>query len=121
MTAALSIKDGDHNLSSLSVGVDIGGHLAMTSLRNQNTTTDDLETEAEKAFQRAAAQQNGTEDDEFDLEFEGAFQNPPPHKVDVKSDGSSKVSTDNQQASNGPSHLPVKTEGLPSSLPSSQG
>ncbi|PFX29036.1 ELMO domain-containing protein 3-like [Stylophora pistillata] len=93
----------------------------MASLKNRKATPDDLEAEAEKAFQRAAAQQNRTEDDEFDLEFESVFQNFPPNRADAKSDGAIKESTVKQEVSNGPSQLPVKTEGLPSSLPSSQG
>lgn len=93
----------------------------MTSLKNPKSTADDLEAEAEKAFQRAAAQQNQNGDD-FDSEFEGAFQNPSPNEVATKSGSSiGKVSTRNPEVSNGPSQLPVKTEGLPSSLPSSQG
>ena len=93
----------------------------MASPKNRKATPDDLEAEAEKAFQRAAAQQNRTEDDEFDLEFESVFQNFPPNRADAKSDGAIKESTVKQEVSNGPSQLPVKTEGLPSSLPSSQG
>lgn len=94
----------------------------MTSQKNPKSTADDLEAEAEKAFQLAAAQQIQTEDD-FDSEFEGAFQNPStPNEVATKSDSSiSRVSTRNPDVSNGPTQLPVKTEGLPSSLPSSQG
>lgn len=93
----------------------------MTSRKNPKTTADDLEAEAEKAFQRAAAQQNQNGDD-FDSEFEGAFQNSPQNEMTAKSGSSlTKVSTDNPVISNGPSQLPVKTEGLPSSLPSSQG
>jgi len=94
----------------------------MTSRKNPKSTADDLEAEAEKAFQLAAAQQIQTEDD-FDSEFEGAFQNPStPNGVATKSDSSiSRVSTRHPDVSNGPTQLPVKTEGLPSSLPSSQG
>lgn len=91
--------------------------LAMTSLKKPKAAADDLEAEAEKAFQRAAAQQiqNG---DDFDSEFEGAFQNPSA----LKSNSSvTKVSAGNPEITNGPTQLPVKTEGLPSSLPSSQG
>lgn len=93
----------------------------MTSQKNPKSTADDLETEAEKAFQLAAAQQIQTEDD-FDSEFEGAFQNPSPNEVATKSDSAiSRVSSRHPDVSNGPTQLPVKTEGLPSSLPSSQG
>lgn len=93
----------------------------MTSLKNPKATADDLEAEAEKAFQRAAARQNQNEDD-FDSEFEGAFQNSPSNEMGAKSGSScTRVSTGNPAISNGPSQLPVKTEGLPSSLPSSQG
>jgi len=94
---------------------------AMTSLKNPKSTADDLEAEAEKAFQRAAAQQNRNEDD-FDSEFEGAFQNSSSNEVTTKSDSTiGGVSTHHPDVSNGPTQLPVKTEGLPSSLPSSQG
>ena len=93
----------------------------MTSLKNSKPTADDLEVEAEKAFQRAAAQQNQNEDD-FDSEFEGAFYNPSPNEVATKSGSAvGRVATRTPDLSNGPTQLPVKTEGLPSSLPSSQG
>ncbi len=93
----------------------------MTNRKNPKTTADDLEAEAEKAFQRAAAQQNQNGDD-FDSEFEGAFQNSPQNEMTAKSGSSlTRVSTGNPAILNGPSQLPVKTEGLPSSLPSSQG
>lgn len=91
----------------------------MTSLKNPKPTADDLEVEAEKAFQRAAAQQNQNEDD-FDSEFEGAFHNTTPNEVATKS-GSAIDRVRTPDLSNGPTQLPVKTEGLPSSLPSSQG
>ena len=90
----------------------------MTSLKNPKSTADDLEAEAEKAFQRAAAQQNQNGDD-FDFEFEGVFQNASPNELVATKSG--RVSTRNPEVSNGPSQLLVKTEGLPSSLPSSQG
>ena len=93
----------------------------MTSLKNPKPTADDLEVEAEKAFQRAAAQQNQNEDD-FDSEFEGAFHNPSLNAIATKpSSAIGRVATCNPDLLNGPSQLPVKTEGLPSSLPSSQG
>ena len=93
----------------------------MTSLKNPKPTADDLEVEAEKAFKRAAAQQNQNEDD-FDSEFEGAFLNPSLNEVATESGSAiGKVSTRRPDVSNGPPQLPVKTEGLPSSLPSSQG
>lgn len=94
---------------------------SMTTLKNPKSTADDLEAEAERAFQRAANQQNRNEDD-FDSEFEGAFQNPSPNEVATKTDSAiGRVSTRHPDVSNGPTQLPVKTEGLPSSLPSSQG
>ncbi|KAJ7384392.1 ELMO domain-containing protein 3 [Desmophyllum pertusum] len=65
----------------------------MTSLKKPKAAADDLEAEAEKAFQRAAAQQiqNG---DDFDSEFEGAFQNPSA----LKSNSSvTKVSAGNPE------------------------
>ena len=93
----------------------------MTSVKNPKQTADDLEVEAEKAFQRAAAQQNQNEND-FDSEFEGAFHNPSPNEVATKSGSAiDRVSTRTPDLSNRPTQLPVKTEGLPSSLPSSQG
>lgn len=94
----------------------------MTSVKHAKATADDLEAEAEKAFQRAAVQQNQNGDD-FDSEFEGAFQTQTSNEVAAKSASSvyTRASTGNQELSNGPSQLPVKTEGLPSSLPSSQG
>ena len=117
MDQLYSIKDGA--LSTFPN--DIDDRLTMANLKNRKAAPDDLEAEAEKAFQRAAAQQNRNEDDEFDLEFESAFQNLPPSKADAKSDSSIKESAVSQEVSNGPSQLPIKTEGLPSSLPSSQG
>lgn len=94
------------------------------SVTKPKADVDDLEAEAERAFQRASAQQKPKGDD-FDFEFEGAFQSPPSFpeiSTTVKSESSvSKSSSQGQSASNGPFKLPVKTEGLPSSLPSSQG
>jgi len=94
------------------------------SVTKPKADVDDLEVEAEKAFQRASVQQKRKEDD-FDFEFEGAFQSPtsfPENSMTIKSGNSvSKPSSEGQSASNGPFKLPVKTEGLPSSLPSSQG
>ena len=94
------------------------------SVTKPKATADDLEAEAEKAFQRASAQQNQKEDD-FDFEFESAFQSPPSFtnlQPTAKSGSSvTKDATGSPDLSNGVSQLPVKTEGLPSSLPSSQG
>lgn len=94
------------------------------SVTKPKADVDDLEVEAEKAFQRASVQPKQKEDD-FDFEFEGAFQSPtsfPENSMTIKSGNSvSKPSSEGQRASNGPFKLPVKTEGLPSSLPSSQG
>lgn len=93
------------------------------SVTKPKTTADDLEAEAEKAFQCASAQQNRKEDD-FDFEFESSFQSPPSFTNLPTINSSSSVTKDatgSPDLSNGPSQLPVKTEGLPSSLPSSQG
>lgn len=94
------------------------------SVTKPKADVDDLEVEAEKAFQRASVQQTQKEDD-FDFEFEGAFQSPtsfPENSMTIKSGNCvSKPLSEGQSASNGPFKLPVKTEGLPSSLPSSQG
>lgn len=94
------------------------------SVTKPKVDVDDLEVEAEKAFQRASVQQTQNEDD-FDFEFEGAFQSPtsfPENSMTIKSGNCvSKPLSEGQSASNGPFKLPVKTEGLPSSLPSSQG
>ena len=85
---------------------------------------DDLEAEAEKAFELASAQQKQNEDD-FDFEFESAFQSSSssfPAEATTKSGGSVfMITSDAQSTSNGPRTLPVKTEAIPSSLPSSQG
>lgn len=94
------------------------------SVTKSKADVDDLEVEAERAFQRASVQQKQKEDD-FDFEFEGAFQSStsfPENSMTIKSESSvSKHLSEGQSASNGPFKLPVKTEGLPSSLPSSQG
>lgn len=93
------------------------------SVTKSKAAADDLELEAEKAFQRASAQQNQTGDD-FDFEFESAFQSRPSStNVQTKSSINSvtKDASGNPDPSNGPPQLLVKTEGLPSSLPSSQG
>lgn len=93
------------------------------SVTKSKAAADDLELEAEKAFQRASAQQNQTGDD-FDFEFESAFQSRPSStNVPTKSSINSvtKDASGNPDPSNGPPQLLVKTEGLPSSLPSSQG
>lgn len=85
---------------------------------------DDLEAEAEKAFELASAQQKQNEDD-FDFEFESAFQSSSssfPAEATTKSGGSVfMITSDAQSTSNGPRTLPVKTEAMPSNLPSSQG
>ena len=90
------------------------------SVTKPKVDVDDLEVEAEKAFQRASVQQTQKEDD-FDFEFEGAFQSPtsfPENSMTIKSGNCvSKPLSEGQSAFK----LPVKTEGLPSSLPSSQG
>lgn len=94
------------------------------SVTKSKADVDDLEAEAERAFQLASVQQKQKEDD-FDFEFEGAFQSStsfPENSMTIKSESSvSKPLSEGQSASNGPFKLPVKTEGLPSSLPSSQG
>lgn len=97
----------------------------MTSATKPNATADDLEVEAEQAFQRASTQQiqNG---DDFDFEFESAFQNydhPSFTSLPTTKSGASltKDATGSPDNFNGQSRFPVKTEGLPSSLPSSQG
>ena len=93
------------------------------SVTKPKTTADDLEAEAEKAFQRASAQQKQKQDD-FDFEFESSFQSPPSFTNLPTTNAGSSVTKDamgSPDLSNGPSQLPVKTEGLPSSLPSSQG
>lgn len=94
------------------------------SVTKPKVDVDDLEVEAEKAFQRASVQQTQNEDD-FDFEFEGAFQSPTSfseNSMTIKSGNCvSKPLIEGQSASNAPFKLPVKTEGLPSSLPSSQG
>lgn len=92
------------------------------SVTKSKADVDDLEVEAERAFQLASVQQKQKEDD-FDFEFEGAFQSStsfPENSMTIKSESSVSKPL-SEGASNGPFKLPVKTEGLPSSLPSSQG
>ena len=97
------------------------------SVTKSKHAVDDLEAEAEKAFELASAQQKQNEDD-FDFEFESAFQSSSssftsfPAEATTKSAGSVfMITSDAQSTSNGPRTLPVKTEAMPSSLPSSQG
>ncbi|CAH3156666.1 unnamed protein product [Porites lobata] len=92
----------------------------MTSVSKPKATADDFEEEAERAFQRASAQQNH-KGDEFDFEFESAFQSTTPSFETKHLPTTLNYSRDNSDSSHRPSQLPVKTEGLPSSLPSSQG
>lgn len=95
----------------------------MAGVTKRKEAAQDLEVEAEKAFERATAPQNHKGDD-FDFEFESAFRSPPSFSnlPTTKSDSSvTKDTTGSADISNGLPQLPVKTEGLPSSLPSSQG
>ena len=92
----------------------------MTSVSKPKATADDFEEEAERAFQRASARQNH-KGDEFDFEFESAFQSTTPSFETKHLPTTLNDSHDNSDSSHRPSQLPVKTEGLPSSLPSSQG
>ena len=114
-------KDGDQILR---YPFDIGD-LIMTSVSTAKATADELEVEAEQAFQRASVQQKQNGDD-FDFEFESAFQSDPSSLTRQDATKSSSFVTKDAAGrrpniSNGPSQISVKTEGLPSSLPSSQG
>lgn len=92
----------------------------MTSVSKPKATADDFEEEAERAFQRASVQQNHKGDD-FDFEFESSFQSTTPSFETKHLPTKLNDARDNSDSSYRPSQLPVKTEGLPSSLPSSQG
>lgn len=92
----------------------------MTSVSKPKATADDFEEEAERAFQRASAQQNH-KGDEFDFEFESAFQSTTQSFETRHLPTTLNDSRDNSDSCHRPPQLPVKTEGLPSSLPSSQG
>ena len=113
-------KDGDHILR---YPFDIGDFI-MTSISKAKATADDLKVEAEQAFQRVSVQQKQNGDD-FDFEFESAFQSDPSSLTSQEATKSTSFVTKDAAGrpdiSNGPSQFSVETEGLPSSVPSSQG
>ena len=91
-----------------------------------NGPAEDFEQEAENAFQRAFTKQHqsdGDFDSEFDISFHDVLGKAEKDSCDSKEINKAAHITGSIVVNrNGSSQLPpVKTEGLPSSLPSSQG